>query len=111
VWAANYPQASFQVVLVEGQPAGRLYFDRREDEVRVVDVSLLPEFQRRGIGTALLRGVISEADAAGRPVRIHVERFNPALRLYDRLGFRLLRDGGVYLLLERPPEARVEGRP
>jgi ribosomal protein S18 acetylase RimI-like enzyme len=100
-WSAANPQGSFQVVLVEGEPAGRLYVDRRADEFRVVDVSLLPEFRGRGIGTALLAHVIGTADAAGKPVRIHVERFNPARRLYERLGFRVIREGEVYLLMER----------
>jgi ribosomal protein S18 acetylase RimI-like enzyme len=103
-WAEKNPRASFQVVVVDGRSAGRLYLDRREDEIRVVDVSLLPEFRGRGIGRALLTDVLKEGDAAGKPVRVHVERFNPAQRLYQRLGFRLLRDGPVYLLLERPPE-------
>ena len=48
----------------------------------------------------LLRGLQSEAAAAGKPLRIHVERFNPALRLYERLGFRLVEDHGLYLFLE-----------
>jgi hypothetical protein len=42
-----------------------------------------------------LRGLRSEAAAAGKPLRTHVERFNPALRLYQRLGFRQIDDRGV----------------
>jgi ribosomal protein S18 acetylase RimI-like enzyme len=110
-WSANYPRASFQAVMVGGEPAGRLYVDRREDEIRVVDVALLPAFRGRGIGGALLAAVLKEADAAGKPVTIHVERFNPARRLYERLGFRLQHDRGVYLLLERPPAPSVERGP
>jgi ribosomal protein S18 acetylase RimI-like enzyme len=103
-WAEKNPRASFQVIVVDGRPAGRLYLDRRADEIRVVDVSLLPEFRGRGIGGDLLAGVLKEGDAQGKPVRVHVERFNPAQRLYQRLGFSLLREGPVYLLLERPPQ-------
>ena len=66
----------------------------------IVDISLQPEFCNRGIGTTLLRELQSEAAAAGKPLRIHVERFNPALRLYERLGFRQIEDKGVYLFLE-----------
>ena len=65
-----------------------------EDEIRIVDIALLPEFCNRGIGTTLLRGLQSEAAAAGKPLRIHVERFNPAMRLYERLGFRPVADRG-----------------
>ena len=99
----QYAGATFDLVLVDGEPAGRLYVARWEREVRIVDVSLRPEHRGRGIGSTLLRGVIAGADATGLPVSIHVERMNPALRLYHRLGFRLREDKGVYLLLERPP--------
>jgi ribosomal protein S18 acetylase RimI-like enzyme len=97
------PDASFDVVLVDGARAGRLYVDRREDEIRIVDIALLPEHRGHGIGTRLLRQLLAEADATATRVTIHVERFNPALRLYERLGFREVADHGVYLLLERPP--------
>jgi predicted GNAT family acetyltransferase len=60
----------------------------------------LPEHCTRGIGTTLLHGLQSEAAAAGKPLRLHVERFNPALRLYERLGFRQIDDRGVYLFME-----------
>lgn len=98
----NYAGASFDVIEVDGEPAGRLYVARWENEVRIVDVSLLPEHRGRGLGGALLAELFAEADAAGKPVSVHVERFNPALRLYHRLGFVFREDKGVYLLLERP---------
>ena len=106
-YAEQYAGASFDVVLVAGEPAGRLYVARWEREVRIVDVSLLPEQRRRGLGERLLRGVLAEAAAAGKPVTIHVERFNPALRLYERLGFAAVEDKGVYLLLRwQPPQSQ-----
>jgi ribosomal protein S18 acetylase RimI-like enzyme len=103
-YGAHYPQDGFSVVEVDGRPAGRLYVDRGPDEVRIVDVSLLPGHRGAGLGTALLRDVLAEAQAARRRVTIHVERHNPALRLYARLGFAPVQDLGVYLFLEwRPP--------
>jgi ribosomal protein S18 acetylase RimI-like enzyme len=96
------PDASYQVVLLDGEPVGRLYVDRREDEIRIVDIALLPEHRRQGLGTTLLRELLGEADATGKRLTIHVERFNPALRLYERLGFVQVKDEGVYVLLERP---------
>ena len=103
VWyREHYPTATFDVIEVDGVAAGRLYVDRWPREVRIVDISLLPEHRGRGFGSALLDAVFAEADAAQKPVSIHVERFNPALRLYARLGFALREDKGVYLLLERP---------
>jgi len=98
----HYAKAAFDVVEVDGQPAGRLYVDRWEREVRIVDISLLPEHRGRGLGSTLLESLFAEADAAGKRVSVHVERFNPALRLYERLGFLFREDKGVYLLLERP---------
>jgi ribosomal protein S18 acetylase RimI-like enzyme len=97
------PDASYEVVLVDGEPAGRLYVDRRANEIHVVDIALLPEHRGRGLGTRLMREVLAEADAAGTRVTIYVERFNPALRLYERLGFSRISEEGVYLLLERQP--------
>ena len=95
--------ASFDVVLVDGEPVGRLYVHRGETEIRVVDIALLPEYRGSGIGKSLLRKLLAEADAATKSVTVHVERFNPALRLYERLGFHEIADHGVYLLLERRP--------
>jgi ribosomal protein S18 acetylase RimI-like enzyme len=96
----HYAGAAFNVVLVGGEPAGRLYLHRRDDEIRIMDIALLPGYCNRGIGTTLLRRLQSEAAAANTPLRIHVERFNPALRLYERLGFREIDDRGVYLFME-----------
>lgn len=99
----HFPAAAFQIIELDAQPIGRLYVDRRADEIRLIDIALLPEFRGAGIGTALLMELIDEAAAAGKPLRIHVERFNPALRLYQRLGFRPLEEHGVYLLMEYRP--------
>ena len=101
-WREHYAQASFDVILVGGEPAGRLYVHRGESEIRIVDVALLPEHRGNGVGSSLLHDLISEADAAGKSLTVHVERMNPALRLYERLGFSLAEDKGVYLFLERP---------
>ena len=70
-----------------------------------MDVALLPDQRGAGIGTSMLKGLMAEAQRAEKPVRIHVEGFNPALRLYERLGFSEAADKGVYLLMERVPGA------
>lgn len=102
---ASYRDTSFEVVLVDGEPAGRLIVARWPEELRVVDIALLSEFRGRGIGGALMREVIEEAEQRGVKTSIHVERFNPAQHLYTRLGFRMVSETGVYLLLERPAAA------
>lgn len=99
-WRTHYAGATFEVVVVDGRDAGRLYLWEGPSEIRVVDVALLPEARGGGAGTRLLRDVQRQAAAAGKTVTIHVERMNPALALYERLGFRLVEDKGVYLFLE-----------
>jgi ribosomal protein S18 acetylase RimI-like enzyme len=99
----HYARASYEIVEVDGRPAGRLYVHRGGNEIRIVDIALLPEHRGNGIGTAILRDLVDEADADGKAITIHVERFNPALRLYERLGFSVAEDKGVYLFLKRAP--------
>jgi len=106
-YVENYPGAEFQLILLDGQPAGRLYIHHRQDEIRIMDIALLPEHRRRGIGIALLNRILEEANDSHMPVTIHVERFNPAMQLYKRLGFHLKEDRGVYHLLEWSPVVEV----
>lgn len=108
-YQATFADASFDVVLVDGAPAGRLYVHHRPDEIRVVDVALLPGHRNGGLGTGLLRDLLDEGAARGVPVTIHVEKMNPALRLYRRLGFVEAADRGVYWFMERRPPAPAGG--
>ena len=98
-YSANYPEASFQIIERDGWPVGRLYVARWEKEIRIVDITLLPESRGTGIGTKLLRQLQEEARSAGKSLTIHVERFNRAMGLYERLGFGQVEDKGVYLLM------------
>ena len=106
-YAENFVDAAFDVILVRDVPAGRLYVRRAPDEIRLVDIALLPGFRGSGIGTALLRELQDEAATARKPLRIHVEKMNPAARLYERLGFRKIEDRGVYDFLEWRPSAEA----
>lgn len=99
-YRAHYPTAEYSVIEVNGVPAGRLYVDRCTREIRIMDIALLPEHRGVGIGTRLLRELQKEARTAGKALTIHVEKFNPALRLYQRLGFHPIADKEVYLLME-----------
>ena len=99
----NYDPATFDVIEVDGEPAGRLYVARWEDEIRIIDIALLPEHRGCGVGTALLRELLDEAAEAGKRLSIHVELNNPAQRLYERLGFAPVEERGVYLLMEARP--------
>lgn len=104
-WRTHYAGATFEVVVVDGLDAGRLYLWEGPSEVRIVDVAILPEARGGGVGTRLLRDVLARAASAGKAVTIHVERTNPALALYERLGFRLVEDKGVYLFLSWSADA------
>ena len=99
----QFPGAVFDLILVDGEPAGRLYIDRRPAGFHVIDIALLPDFRNAGIGTMLLRRLQDHAAKAGMPVSFYVERSNRALRLYTRLGFKVIDDAGVYLLMEWEP--------
>ena len=99
----TFPDASYDLIVAGSEVVGRLYVDRGADAILVIDLALLPEHRGRGIGTMLLQRVLAEAGAEGKPVRIHVEQFNPARRLYERLGFRVIEEQGVYLLMECAP--------
>jgi ribosomal protein S18 acetylase RimI-like enzyme len=95
-----YASTDWAVLEHDGVPAGRLYVDRQTNTLLVVDVSLLPEWRRRGIGTALMLAVCAEAREAGKSVTVAVEKYNPAQSLYRRLGFREVDDQGIYWFME-----------
>lgn len=105
----HYPDADFLVIERDGQPIGRLYVDRGPDEICLVDIALVPAARGAGLGTQILSEVLDEARADGKAVAIHVERFNPALRLYERLGFQPAGENGVYYLMRwsPPPAAAI----
>lgn len=98
-----YPGCEFLVIEWQDERIGRIYVDRWDDEIRLVDISLVPRHRGRGLGTALLRGLLDEGQERGLPVTIHVEYNNPAMRLYRRLGFLLLEDRGIYHLMKWTP--------
>jgi ribosomal protein S18 acetylase RimI-like enzyme len=101
-----YSDASFLIIQYEGKPAGRMYIHRQTEEIRLIEITILPELRNRGLGEYLIRNLMEEAAGEGKAVRIHVEHFNRALKLYERLGFKVLDVvNGVYLYMEwRKPE-------
>ena len=96
----HYPAAEYSVILHDGAPAGRLIVDRSGDLLAVIDIALLPAYRGLGIGTRLLRALQDEAARADKAVRLRVEFFNPARRLYERLGFVMAGEIGIYQSLE-----------
>jgi GNAT superfamily N-acetyltransferase len=102
-YLAQFPAGEFQIILWHERPIGRLYLERRRDEIRGIDIALLPAYRQTGIGTAILRDRLDEAARDRKPFRLHVARANRARRLYERLGFTTLQDDGVYLFMEWTP--------
>lgn len=99
-YLGQFTNAEFLLIEKGAEPIGRVYIDRREAEIRLIDIALLPGHRGLGLGTSLLEELLSEAHAGGLPVTIHVEKNNPAMKLYRRLGFRPIEEQGVYDLLE-----------
>ncbi|UOK70410.1 GNAT family N-acetyltransferase [Ancylobacter polymorphus] len=106
-YARFYAGAEFLIVERQGVPIGRLYIHRSSGDHRIVDISLLPEARNQGIGGALLDMACAEADRLGRPVSIHVEKNNPAQRLYRRKGFTPAGESGPSWLMIRAPRSEV----
>lgn len=97
-YTKTFPAATHDVIEADGEPAGRLYVDRRNDEIAILDITVLPPFRRRGIGTHLIRNLQNEA--AERIVSVFVEGFNPSLQLFEKLGFTAVSNDDVNLRLE-----------
>jgi ribosomal protein S18 acetylase RimI-like enzyme len=99
----HYPTCERNIVEKDGQPIGRFWIDEWRDQIRLVDIALIAQWRGSGIGTELVRSVLDRGARAGKPVTIHVESFNPALHLYERLGFEKVDTNGVYYLMRWTP--------
>lgn len=93
-----YPRVDNRIILFEGRPVGRMLVDRSDERILLRDIALLTEFRNRRIGSRLIRDLMQEATAAGKPIELHVLASSPAARLYERLGF--VRTGGDATYLE-----------
>ncbi len=99
----SYGQADHQIIEQEGTPIGRIMVSRQPAFVLLVDIALLPEFRGQGIGAELIGKLIQECEEAKLPLRLQVQRINPAQRLYERLGFRKTGEDQMYLQMEKLP--------
>ncbi len=95
----------FAVLERNGVAIGRLYLQPRATQLYLVDIALVPACRGQGLGTSILRALQIAAAADGRGVGIMVEKFNPAMLLYRRLGFTDVTDHGVYREMEWRPES------
>ncbi|MEZ6135458.1 MAG: GNAT family N-acetyltransferase [Pirellulaceae bacterium] len=102
-YRTQYPGAIFNVVVANEQVIGNFYTFRKESEVRLIDISLLPEYRNRGIGHALLKQLLDQSAAQSLWVSLHVSVGNPAIRLYERLGFISTSTHGVHVHMQWAP--------
>lgn len=99
----HYPGAHWLVIEHAAAPVGRVYLHQAADDIRLMDVALAAAWRGRGLGTALMHALLAFADAAGCSVSLHVEPYNPARRLYERLGFAHVETRGYYQYMKRAP--------
>lgn len=104
-YQTQFPNADLSLVLAEDKPIGYLYVDRSDDHFVLIDIALHPEQIGKGVGTHLVKTLIAEAFGEGKPVSAHVDKSNiQAWRLWQRLGFQVIGDDGVYLEIECRPD-------
>lgn len=96
----HYHDADYLVIERGGERAGRVYLHWLNDDLRIVDIALMPAHRGHGVGREILEALMDEAAGKGCSVSIHVERNNPAMRLYERLGFVPVDEHGMYLLMK-----------
>lgn len=105
-YTAAFPSARHDIILFNGEPAGRIYVDRGPQEIRLIDIVLLPAYRSRGIGAVLMEQLKQEARTAGVPVRLYVWQPNEAAqRFYRRHAFEDVNVHGAYVLMEWQPTA------
>ena len=110
-YALHYPRAERLLIgsadagtRADANPevAGRIYLETTTSEVRLMDVTLLPAYRNRGVGTRLMTELLRYAEALGLQVSLHVEPFNPAKRMYERMNFAVVETRGLYEFMVRP---------
>jgi ribosomal protein S18 acetylase RimI-like enzyme len=96
----KFALAQYSVILLDQTPVGRLYVLRDDQEIRILDVTVLPEYRKRGIGSFLVTNLLEEAERSGKAVQIYIESFNPSRELFERMGFSAVAEEGINLLFE-----------
>ncbi|MGH9802527.1 MAG: GNAT family N-acetyltransferase [Blastocatellia bacterium] len=87
-YQAEYPNAEYSIILFEAQPVGRVYIDRREAEVRIMDITLLPEHRGKGISSPIIRRLMDEATASAKNLSINLDKLSQSHAVFEKLGFK-----------------------
>ncbi|NJN54354.1 MAG: GNAT family N-acetyltransferase [Anaerolineae bacterium] len=104
-YEAHYQGAEHLIILKDAESVGRLYVHRTAQEIRLMDITLLPAYRRQSIGSQIIGDLLRESEQSNRSVTLHVELINPdAYRLYERLGFTAVSQQGIHIFMERQPQ-------
>jgi len=107
-YSTHFPGSEHLMIVADGRPVGRAWVWRSQQEIRLIDIAILPEHRSQGIGTHIIKDLQEEAGASGRPVRHSVELENPRARaLYERLGFAPTETKGLHTLMEWRPSSQT----
>jgi len=101
----SQPRVDDRIILLNGQPIGRMMLDRSEAAIVLRDIAVLTEYRNAGVGSRLIQDLLDEAAVAGKPVQLHVVASSPAVRLYERLGFCRTAEESAYLEMKWLPAA------
>jgi ribosomal protein S18 acetylase RimI-like enzyme len=102
-YAKEYPDARHALICHDSESVGRVYLHRSPERFHILDITVAESRRNQGIGSGILRKIVQEAGQAGKSTTIYVENFNPSLRLFERLGFRVAVVKDFQVLLECPP--------
>jgi len=102
-YQSHYPHSEFLIIEKHNEKIGRMYIDRDESSICLIDIALLPEYKYKGLGTILLRELLEEAQETNKKIVLHVEKFNPAYNWYLKHGFEQIEDKGVHQYMEWRP--------
>ncbi len=104
-YLSNNKNATFNIILLDDVLVGRIYMDRKETEIRIIDIALLKEFRNKGIGTKILNDIIEESEKSKTPISLYVDNNSLAKNWYERHGFSQEGDTGVYIFMKRNPQS------
>jgi ribosomal protein S18 acetylase RimI-like enzyme len=104
-YLARYPNAYDSIILLDGEAIGRILIADSADEIRLVDIAILPRSQGMGIGSTVIGRLIDSVATSHKPIRLHVGVLNRARDLYERLGFQRVEENGGNYLMEFVPSS------
>lgn len=104
----EYPRAEYLIIVFESQPVGRLYLDRRETEIRIMDITLLPEHRDKGISSPIIQRLKDDAAASGKKLSINLDKLSQSQPVFERLGFAPTEDSGFHVLYVWQPQAPAD---